>query len=165
MKVNSKIVTLEDLNKIASKIVQTYNKTNKILVIGLIGDLGSGKTTLVKEIAKQLNVNQPIISPTFIIDREYKLKNNNIMHHIDLYRLETETELNEIITEGLIQNHNLILIEWYDRFSSYLDKLFDRNDVKLLKVYFEHYGEFERVIKIVYENTIIKHKPNDNSNQ
>lgn len=88
------------------------------LVVGLIGDLGVGKTTLVKEIAKKLGISQLVSSPTFNIAKLYQINSDygpRVLYHVDLYRLNkpTKTDLMEI-TEQISNEKTLTFIEWID---------------------------------------------------
>lgn len=107
--------------------------------MGLVGELGSGKTTFIQGVARGLGVKSRVNSPTFIIMREY----GNFCH-VDLYRLEdnlkVETEnlgLFNTISEG----KSIILIEWAERIRDFLPK-------KTKWVGFENIGEDGRRIKI-----------------
>ncbi len=93
-------------------------KSDRATILGLYGNLGAGKTTFTKAIAKFLGVEEIITSPTFVIEKVYELTNQKFSHliHIDAYRLDSEQELlslgwNEIIRDP----KNLILIEWPER--------------------------------------------------
>ena len=99
MKINFKQTDLPDLaKKIINKLAR--QKSNGAIVLALTGDLGTGKTTLTKEIAKQLGIKKNIISPTFVIMKFYFLpKNQKILPnlkklvHLDAYRLEDQNDL------------------------------------------------------------------------
>jgi len=96
-------------------------------VLGLVGDLGVGKTTLVKSIAKKLGSTETVSSPTFVYMREYPIKSKNginMIRHIDLYRLgeATETQSKEIM-EWLKAADALVIVEWADLLKN--EKLFD----------------------------------------
>jgi tRNA threonylcarbamoyladenosine biosynthesis protein TsaE len=115
-------------------------------IVGLFGDLGSGKTQFVKGVCEYFNVKDNISSPTFIIVNEYDgyddiSKSEIKINHFDLYRLKNFKELQEIGFDNYIENNSLCLIEWAELTEDYL-----RND--LIKVYFS-YGksENERIIK------------------
>lgn len=85
----------------------------------LRGDLGTGKTTLVKGIAEGLKAAQQeeVTSPTFTLIHEYRGPETNVFH-IDLYRIEKRRELDTLgIDELLTQDHNLLLIEWGEKFA------------------------------------------------
>lgn len=83
-------------------------------IVFLWGDLGFGKTTFTKGVAKGLGISNRIISPTFPIIRSYKN-----LYHIDLYRIENSKELEEIGIQEILSDHSSIkLIEWPERFAN-----------------------------------------------
>ncbi len=85
------------------------------LVVGLYGNLGAGKTALVQAIAKELGVEEFVTSPTFVIEKIYETTHPHFIRliHIDAYRLEKASELQNLNFESLVENsHNLIFIEW-----------------------------------------------------
>lgn len=97
-------------------------------VICLYGDLGSGKTTFAKGFAKGLGILKRIISPTFIIVRQHSLKNGKTFYHIDLYRLESEKELQNIGLADIFSDKNaIVLVEWAERLGKYLPE--NRRDI------------------------------------
>jgi tRNA threonylcarbamoyladenosine biosynthesis protein TsaE len=84
-------------------------------VVGLYGDLGSGKTTFVQSCAKFFGVREPITSPTFVLIKNYELqtKNYKLIIHIDAYRLEKGEELLKLGWREIAADpKNLIFIEW-----------------------------------------------------
>lgn len=84
-------------------------------VLALFGDLGAGKTTFVKGVARSLGVEKNIKSPTFNIMKIYSVNNNKIKYlvHIDAYRLATLADSESIGLEEIISNkENVVLIEW-----------------------------------------------------
>ncbi|OHA85516.1 MAG: tRNA (adenosine(37)-N6)-threonylcarbamoyltransferase complex ATPase subunit type 1 TsaE [Candidatus Yonathbacteria bacterium RIFOXYC1_FULL_52_10] len=90
--------------------------SGRATVLALRGNLGAGKTALTKALGKQLGVKRAITSPTFVIEKIYKLpKGSPFEHliHIDAYRLEGKRELEAIgWDEALAHHNNLIVIEW-----------------------------------------------------
>lgn len=89
-------------------------------VIGLIGDLGSGKTHLVKMLAEQLvtGLGEQVTSPTYNLCNIYQ-SSQLVIHHFDLYRTETETDLYDIgLFETIEDKALLVFIEWIDMFPS-----------------------------------------------
>lgn len=114
-------------------------------VVGLLGDLGSGKTQFVKGICKYFNVKDPVNSPTFIIVNEYKGFDVNSgeyinINHFDLYRLKSVNEFKEIGIDGYVNDKSICLIEW----AELADDYFKGN---MQKVFFEHgKRENERLI-------------------
>jgi len=89
--------------------------------ISLVGDLGGGKTTFVKGLARGLRVSGEITSPTFIILNLLRGKSGKFLCHVDLYRLEQITDLREVGLEECINDKNTItVIEWGERIKKYL---------------------------------------------
>lgn len=94
-------------------------------VIALEGNLGSGKTTFIQGLAKGLGVKENVLSPTFLILKQFPivLKNYKNFYHIDAYRLKNPEELLELGFGDLIKNpENLIVIEWADNIKKILPK-------------------------------------------
>lgn len=81
-------------------------------IIALYGDLGSGKTRLVKGICMGLDVKQMVNSPTFIIVNEYSSQKFHNIYHFDLYRMKTEDEVLAMGFEDYLNNESIVLIEW-----------------------------------------------------
>lgn len=99
---------LNEIDKVSDIIISNLDKTNIIL---FNGEIGSGKTTIIKSILEKMGVNENITSPTFSIVNEYLLKQDNI-YHFDLYRVKSVDELNQIGFEDYICSNNLCFIEW-----------------------------------------------------
>ena len=87
----------------------------------LRGDLGAGKTTLVKGIAEGFHAasQQDVNSPTFTLVHEYRGPNVNV-YHIDLYRVDTPRQLETLGLDDLIANDSVLLIEWGEKFSRFV---------------------------------------------
>lgn len=96
------------------------------LVIGLIGPLGAGKTVFVKGLAEGLGVEpSSVSSPTFVIAQQYPVPAEatprpHVLHHVDLYRLESEDELDAIGFSDLFDAGSVVAAEWSDRFPDVL---------------------------------------------
>ena len=135
--------------------VQKY-KNSQAVVVGLFGDLGSGKTTFTQAVGKYLGVKEIITSPTFVIEKIYLLKDIKKSHeeiseiftferliHIDAYRLESGQELLNLDFEDLLADpKNLILIEWPER-------VMDALPPDLVKINFKFISESEREIDML----------------
>ena len=134
MKIVSKSVA--ETKKFARQFLDKISKTvptatGGAVVVGLYGNLGSGKTTLVQCVAEVLGVAEHITSPTFVIMKSYKLSprqarspewrrgttfNFQLLTHIDAYRLKSAEELRALGFEKLLRDGaNLILVEWADQ--------------------------------------------------
>ena len=85
-------------------------------VVLLIGDLGAGKTTLAKGIVKGLGAAAPedVSSPTYTLIHEFGEKDK--VYHIDLYRLERESEVRALGLDDLLDSNAILLVEWGERF-------------------------------------------------
>lgn len=84
------------------------------LIITLDGDLGAGKTTLARAICEGFGVQDDVTSPTFAIVHEYHAPKSPVFH-IDLYRLDKPSDLQNIGWDDIMQADALVLIEWPDR--------------------------------------------------
>ena len=109
--------SLEETKKIASEIAHKINliSKNTAKIIFLKGDLGTGKTTLVKEILKVYGLSESVTSPTFTIVEPYLIGNKKI-YHMDLYRIESRKELEVLgIEEYSNESDSILFIEWPER--------------------------------------------------
>lgn len=108
-------------------------------LIGLSGDLGSGKTAFTKGLAKFLGIEQNITSPTFVIEKVYRGDDCQLVH-IDAYRLTSEADLEAIgFTELIADQNNIIVIEWPE-------KVFSRFPENLNIINFSYVDENSRKI-------------------
>jgi tRNA threonylcarbamoyladenosine biosynthesis protein TsaE len=120
------------------------------LVIALSGDLGAGKTQLVRGIACGLGVTTRVHSPTFTLVNEYsggRLK----LFHLDLYRLETPEQIHGAGIEEFLQPDGMAVIEWAERLKDEFGMKNEEFRKRLRKVTIEVRGETER--RIVYEDS------------
>jgi tRNA threonylcarbamoyladenosine biosynthesis protein TsaE len=111
------------------------------LVVLLRGDLGAGKTTLVKGIAEgfQAARAEDVTSPTFTLIHEYRSP-RVVLYHIDLYRIDTERELETLALDDLLAPSSILLIEWGEKFP----RLMRDRDIELT---LEAVGETSRRIR------------------
>ena len=90
------------------------------MVVSVVGPLGAGKTTLVKGIAKGLLITAVVVSPSYLLAREYR--GRLALHHLDAYRLETLCELAEAgLYQLLPPEDGVTIVEWPDRIEEILD--------------------------------------------
>ena len=138
-----KTFTKNEIPVIAKEILSTLGLGDTATVVALSGDLGAGKTTLTQEIARELGVRDNVISPTFVIMKQYEIKNgkHKQLIHIDAYRLNSHKELVTLGWEELISNpKNLILIEWPEKVEEIIPK-------HTKKIKLSHRSEYEREIE------------------
>ncbi len=96
-------------------------------VFGLIGELGSGKTTFTKALGKAMGVRQQISSPTFVMMQQFETPQNLFLYHLDLYRTKNFTEVKGLgITEWWGHPQTVTVIEWADKI---LDNLPDNTQL------------------------------------
>lgn len=89
-------------------------------VIELIGDVGAGKTTFVRGLAKGLGILEPVTSPSFTISKSYALPTGGRLIHYDFYRLDDPGLMSADLEENLINPDNIIVIEWSNAVSNIL---------------------------------------------
>lgn len=109
----------------------------------LRGDLGAGKTTLVKGIAEGFRAasQEDVTSPTFTLVHEYRGPGVNL-YHIDLYRVDTPRQLETLGLDDLIGENSLLLIEWGEKFARFVRE----RDVEIA---LERVGENERRVRVI----------------
>ena len=91
-------------------------------VIELIGDVGAGKTTFTRGLAKGLGIKEEITSPSFTISKVYSLPNNKTLTHYDFYRLQDPGLMKEDLEESISNPNNYTVIEWGESVSDILPK-------------------------------------------
>lgn len=93
-------------------------------VLCLYGDLGSGKTTFVQGFARGLGITDRLLSPTFLIVRRHNLPSEQgFLYHLDLYRIESSRELEEIgLYDMVTDQSSYVLIEWAEKLGNSLPK-------------------------------------------
>ena len=118
------IYSIDEIEDVAKKIL-SLNLNSKIYI--LYGNMGSGKTTLIKSIVEKLDIDSVANSPTFSIINEYY--NGDKIYHFDLYRIKDTDELLDIGIEEYVNGGNICFIEWPDLVIEMLPKNY--NTLKL----------------------------------
>ncbi len=104
----NKIYSLEKLTEVAIAIIRVAK--NKTLLF--YGEMGVGKTTLIKEICQQLEVKDRISSPTYSLVNEYQTSKGETVFHFDFYRITNEVEALDMGIEDYFDSNHWCLIEW-----------------------------------------------------
>lgn len=112
-----KPLSLNELKKAADELLKVCGEVKIWL---FFGELGAGKTTLIKALGEQLHVQGGISSPTFSIVHEYATSTGGPVYHFDFYRLKNEQEAYDIGVEEYFESGCFCLIEWPDKIPSLL---------------------------------------------
>ncbi len=110
---------------LAQEIIRSELKSKKALIVGLIGELGSGKTTFIQGMAKGLKIKERITSPTFVILKKFRIGlTSHLKHfyHIDCYRLNSPQDLLDLGFKEIISQSNIVVIEWAEKVKKILPK-------------------------------------------
>jgi len=103
---------------LAQEILKKPLKNKGALIIGLEGELGSGKTRFVQGFAKGLGIRKRLTSPTFVLMKKYKN-----LYHLDCYRLNKPKDLLDLDFKEIISNpKNIVLIEWAEKIKRILPR-------------------------------------------
>lgn len=116
--------SLEETAALAAEFVK-HLSIHPTPVIGLSGNLGSGKTAFTQAVAKELGITDHITSPTFVIQKKYHIEREGFpfktLVHIDAYRLDSARELEVLGFKRELENpENLLLIEWPEKVADIL---------------------------------------------
>ena len=128
-----------DLELIGKKIIKYSNKKSNIFTFE--GEMGVGKTALIKIILKHLKVKDLVKSPTFSIVNEYLTSDNKIIYHFDFFRIKDKIEDINIGFEDYLDSSNFCFIEWPNSIKNLLP-----NDIN--KIMMEYVSETKRKIII-----------------
>lgn len=104
---------LENIKNVAAEVLEKAN--SKYILFS--GEMGAGKTTLIKELVKQLGSKHQVSSPTFSLVNEYEGENVSI-YHFDFYRIEEETEAYDMGFEDYLDDSHYVFIEWPEKISN-----------------------------------------------
>ncbi len=140
------------INFVRMEFVYTYNTIHnlakkitpllKYKLVFLEGELGSGKTTLIKQFCKELGFKNQVTSPTFPLLNIYKNNEKNI-YHADLYRLKNIDEINELGFYELVESNDWFFVEWPELLYGVID--FPYTKIKIKNV-----DDISRIVTLTY---------------
>ena len=120
--------SLKEINEVAQQILEQ----NPSKVILFHGEMGVGKTTLIKALAKKLGVCEVTSSPTFSLVNEYQTTSNQIVYHFDFYRLNHETEALDMGADEYLYSGNWCFIEWAEKIPNLIPEPHSVISIRLL---------------------------------
>ena len=120
--------SLDQLEDVAQKIIA--EKPNKVILFH--GEMGFGKTTLIKQLCKSLGVTEATSSPTFSLVNEYQTIDNQTVYHFDFYRLNKETEAMDMGIDDYLYSGNWCFIEWAENIPNLIPEAHSIITIQLL---------------------------------
>jgi tRNA threonylcarbamoyladenosine biosynthesis protein TsaE len=120
--------SLEEIDEVARQILKQHPKK----VILFHGEMGVGKTTLIKALAKSLGVKETTSSPTFSLVNEYQTTTNQTVYHFDFYRLKNEIEALDMGADEYLYSGNWCFIEWAEKIPNLIPDLHSIISIHLL---------------------------------
>jgi tRNA threonylcarbamoyladenosine biosynthesis protein TsaE len=121
--------SLEQINEVAKQILNSNPK--KVILFN--GQMGAGKTTLIKAVTKLLGVEGATSSPTFSLVNEYLTTDNKSLYHFDVYRLKNETEALDMGIDEYLYSGNWCFIEWAEKIPNLIPKSHSVIEIKILE--------------------------------
>lgn len=103
--------SLDQINQVAQKIIES--NPEKIILFN--GEMGAGKTTFIKALCRNLGLENPTSSPTFSLVNEYKVFDNQLIYHFDVYRLKNQTEALDMGIDEYLYSGHWCFIEWAEK--------------------------------------------------
>ena len=123
------IFSLDEINSVAQKILD--QNPQKVIVFN--GEMGVGKTTLIKAISANLGVTGATSSPTFSLVNEYETNGSILVYHFDVYRLKSESEALDMGIDEYLYSGNWCFVEWAEKIPNLLPSLHSIVNITLLE--------------------------------
>ena len=120
--------SLDEIGAAASQLMDQ----NPQKVILFNGEMGAGKTTFIKALAKKMGVNDATGSPTFSLVNEYKTSDNEVFYHFDVYRLKSENEAYDMGMDEYLYSGNWCFIEWAEKIPNLIPEAHSSVTIKAL---------------------------------
>jgi tRNA threonylcarbamoyladenosine biosynthesis protein TsaE len=121
------VFSINELESVAQKIID--QNPNKVILFN--GEMGVGKTTLIKKLCSILGVEGATSSPTFSLVNEYQTTTNQIVYHFDCYRLKSEIEALDMGIDEYLYSGNWCFIEWPEKIRTLIPELHSTVTIKL----------------------------------
>ncbi len=121
------VFSIDELENVAQKIIA--QNPNKVILFN--GEMGVGKTTLIKKLCCLLGVEGATSSPTFSLVNEYQTITNQIVYHFDCYRLKSETEALDMGIDEYLYSGNWCFIEWSEKIETLIPEVHSVVNIKL----------------------------------
>lgn len=127
-----------ELNQLEKTSLELKKNINHNIVL-ICGEMGAGKTTLIKGLLSLMRVVENVSSPTFSIINEYSTDKNEIIYHMDLYRIEDISELDNIGFFEYLESGKTCLIEWGEMIEEMIDSEYNKftiareNNLRIIK--------------------------------
>ena len=120
--------TLDQIKETAEQILAS--NPQKIILFN--GEMGVGKTTLIKQLCKSLGITDATSSPTFSLVNEYQIQNGKKVYHFDFYRIKQETEALDMGVDDYLYSGNWCFIEWSEKIESLIPEEHSTINIELL---------------------------------
>lgn len=117
-----------ELSQVAELLMEWRDKSN---IIAFYGTMGAGKTTLIKELCRQMGVGDEVNSPTFALVNEYQTETLDSVFHFDFYRIKSLEEVFDIGYEDYFYGGNLCLLEWPELIEPLMPEHFIKVEISL----------------------------------
>ncbi|MNK79329.1 tRNA threonylcarbamoyladenosine biosynthesis protein TsaE [compost metagenome] len=122
------VFSLYQIQEVAEQIIAS--NPNKIILFN--GEMGVGKTTLIKQLCKSLGVEDATSSPTFSLVNEYQIPNGKKVYHFDFYRIKQETEALDMGVDDYLYSGNWCFIEWSEKIANLIPEEHSTINIELL---------------------------------
>lgn len=132
---------IHDLPRAAEEIIEHFKRQS---VVAFYGEMGAGKTTLIREIAAQMDVIDNVTSPTFALVNQYNTQQGDKIYHFDFYRINKIEEAYDLGYEEYFDSGNLCLVEWPEKIEPLLPP-----DALIINIEVDHKSE-ARIITIIH---------------